>query len=93
MIMSDAFQQYIDDHTKSYEIVFILTFFFGPLGLFYSSWLAALILCVIAVASAVTGSLNIVTIVILCWPLAIFIGLVSVGKYNEKVIAAAPQDD
>ncbi len=90
--MSDAYQQYIDDHTKSYGIAFILTFFFGPLGLFYSSWLSALILCVITVASALTGALNITTIVVMCWPLSIFISLVSVGKYNEKIIAAAPQD-
>ena len=83
--MSDEFQKYIDDHTKSYETGFILTFFFGPLGLFYSSWLAALILCVIAIACAVSGALNIVSIVVLCWPLAIFIGFVAVGKHNEKV--------
>ena len=89
--MSDEFQKYIDDHTKSYETGFILTFFFGPLGLFYSSWLAALILCVIAIACAVSGALNIVSIVVLCWPLAIFIGLVAVGKHNEKVKAAASQ--
>ena len=87
--MNDAVQAYIDAHTKSQEIGFLLTFFFGPLGLFYSNWLSALILCTIAVTCAVTGTLNIVTIVIFCWPVAIFISLVSVGKHNEKVKAAA----
>lgn len=89
--MSDTVQKYIDNHSKSQEIGFLLTFFFGPLGLFYSSWLTALILCVIAVTCAITGVLNIVTIVVLCWPLTIFIGLISVGKHNEKVKTTASQ--
>ena len=83
--MSEAIQKNIDAHSKSQEIGFLLTFFFGPLGLFYSSWLTALILCVIAVACALSSALNIVTIVVLCWPLAIFISLVAVGKHNENI--------
>ena len=89
--MSDAVQNYINTHSKSQEIGFLLTLFFGPLGLFYSSWVAALILCVIAVTCAATGTLNIVVIVVLCWPLAIFIGFIAVGKHNEKVKATASQ--
>ncbi len=83
--MSEAIQKDIEARSKSQEIGFILTFFFGPLGLLYSSWLAALILCVIAVSSAITGALNIVTIVLLCWPLSIFISFVAVGKHNENI--------
>ena len=89
--MSDAIQEYIVAHSKSYEIGFILTLFFGPLGLFYCSWLTALILCVIAVACMVSGALNIVSIIVFCWPLSIFIGLVAVGKHNEKVKNTASQ--
>lgn len=89
--MSDAIQKYIDAHSKSQEIGFILTFFFGPLGLLYGSWFAALILCVIAVACMASGALNIVSIVLFCWPLAIFIGFVAVGKHNEKVKNTASQ--
>lgn len=92
MDMSDVSQKYIGKHTRSYEIAFILTFFFGPLGLFYCNWLAAVILCVVAIAGAVTGAINIITIIVLCWPLAIIIGLVSVGKHNEKIRNATSQN-
>ena len=86
--MSDTVQKRNDTHLKSQEIVFVLTFFFGPLGLFYSSWLAAMILCVIAVVIVASGG-SIISSIILCWPLAILIGLVTVGKHNEKVKDAA----
>lgn len=89
--MSDAVQKHIDTHSKSQEIGFVLTCFFGPLGLFYSSWLAALAICVIAVACVATGALSIISIVVLCWPLAIFFSFVAVGKHNEKVKATASQ--
>jgi hypothetical protein len=90
--MSETIQKDIDAYSKSQGIGFIATFFFGPLGLFYSSWLAALILCVIAVSSIVTGALNIVTIILLCWPLSIIISFVSVGKHNEKIKSTTSQN-
>ena len=49
--MNDAVEQYVKTHSKSQAVGFILTLLFGPLGLFYSSWVAGLILCVIAVAT------------------------------------------
>ncbi|SEF95632.1 hypothetical protein [Marinobacterium lutimaris] len=82
--MNEAVQRYIDTHSKSQGLGFVLTFLFGRLGLFYSSWVAALILCVIAIASvaSIIGP-------IICWVLAIFIGFAAVSKHNEKVKAAA----
>ena len=82
--MSDAVQRYIDTHSKSQGLGFILTLLFGPLGLFYSSWVAALILCVIAIVSvaSIIGP-------IVCWILAIPIGYAAVSKHNEKVKAVA----
>ncbi len=58
--MNDTVQVYIDTHSKSQVAGFLFTLFLGPLGLFYSSWVAALILCVIAMISAATiiGPLN-----------------------------------
>lgn len=82
--MSDAVQQYIDTHLKSQVLGFVLTLLLGPLGLFYSSWVAALILCVIAIASfySIIGP-------IICWILAILISFSAVSKHNEKVKATA----
>ncbi|MEW8403479.1 MAG: hypothetical protein AB2689_21700 [Candidatus Thiodiazotropha taylori] len=82
--MNDAVQQYIDTHSKSQGLGFVLTLLFGPLGLFYSSWVAALILCVIAIASAAS-----IIGPVICWILAIIIGFAAVSKHNEKVKAAA----
>jgi len=82
--MSDAVQRYIDTHVKSQWLGFFLTLILGPLGLFYSSWVAALILCVIAIFSAVS-----IIGPIICWILAIIISFATVSKHNEKVKAAA----
>lgn len=82
--MNEAVQRYIDTHSKSQGLGFILTLILGPLGLFYSSWVAALILCVIAIASAAT-----IIGPIICWLLAILISFAAVSKHNEKVKAAA----
>ncbi|MGM0785635.1 MAG: hypothetical protein ACQEUM_16130 [Pseudomonadota bacterium] len=82
--MNDAVERYVETHSKSQFLGFFLTLIFGPLGLFYSSWVAALILCVIAVLSA--GS---IIGPIICWLLAILISFFAVSKHNDKVKAAA----
>lgn len=82
--MNEAVQKYIDTHSKSQGLGFVLTLLFGPLGLFYSSWVAALILCVIAIASAAS-----VIGPIICWIFSILIVFAAVSKHNEKVKAAA----
>lgn len=82
--MSDAIQRYIDTHSKSQVLGFILTLILGPLGLFYGSWVAALILCVIAITTAST-----IMVPIICWILAILISFATVRKHNKKVKAAA----
>lgn len=82
--MSDAVQRYIETHSKSQILGFILTLLLGPLGLFYSSWVAALILSVIAISSAVS-----IIGPVLCWLLAILISFFAVSKHNDKVKAAA----
>ncbi len=82
--MNDAVQGYINAHSKSHGVGFLLTLLFGPLGLFYSSWVAALILCVIALASATT-----IVGPVICWLLAMMLGPFGVGKHNDKVRSAA----
>jgi hypothetical protein len=83
-VMSESVNTYIDAHSKSQLTGFFLTLILGPLGLFYSSWVAALILCVIVVASAAS-----IIGPVICWVLAILISFVTVSSHNEKVEATA----
>ena len=80
----DAVAAYISTHSKSQLAGFLLTLLLGPLGLFYSSWVAALILCVIAFSSAAT-----VIGPVICWVLSILISFFAVSSHNDKVVAAA----
>ena len=82
--MSDKLDNYISAHSKSQLAGFLLTLFLGPLGLFYSSWVSALILCVIAIASAAS-----IIGPVVCWLLAIIISFFSVNKHNDRVRATA----
>lgn len=77
-------QTYIATHSKSQLAGIFLTLFLGPLGLFYASWVAALVLCGIAVVSAAT-----IIIPILCWPIAVVLSIAMVADHNDKVKAAA----
>lgn len=90
--MNNTAQSHIQVHQKSQLIGLLLTFLFGPFGLFYSSWLFSIVLIVIAMFVAITGTLNIVTIVVLCWPSAIILGAIAVDKYNKQSIAKVCQD-
>lgn len=82
--MNNAVDVYIDTHSKSLLGGFFLALILGPLGSFYSSWVAALILCVIAIASAAS-----IIGPVICWLLAIIISFPSISSYNEKVKATA----
>ncbi|MGR5165213.1 hypothetical protein ACPV4X_25315 [Vibrio owensii] len=65
---------------KSRLTSFLLTLFFGPLGLFYSSVAGALVLVIVAVATA--GS---VIGPVVCWVLAIAIGDHCTHKHNKNI--------
>ncbi|PQJ84443.1 hypothetical protein BTO22_12970 [Aliivibrio sifiae] len=65
---------------KSRLVSFLLTLFFGPLGLFYSSIAAALVLCIIAFMSAST-----IIGPIICWVLAMAIGDHCTYKHNKNI--------
>ena len=88
VIVNDAVENYIKVHSKSQILGFVLTVLFGPLGLFYSSWVAALILCLIAIVSFST-----IFVPVICWLLAIVIGFLTVRRHNQKVKATAKLGD
>lgn len=75
---------------KSRTTSAILTFLFGPLGVFYSSAAGAIVLILVALVSAgtVIGPL-------LCWIAAIIWGDHTVRRHNESVdrLLNRPSDD
>ena len=70
---------------KSQLVSFLLTFFFGALGLLYSSVTASIIMIIVsllALASLATGSM---TFLFLVWIADIIIGVFMVNDNNEEV--------
>lgn len=65
---------------KSRLVSLLLTIFFGPLGLFYSSGSAGLVLCIIAFVSFAT-----VIGPVICWILAIAVGDHCTYKHNKNI--------
>ncbi|ODC05246.1 hypothetical protein BFW38_06360 [Terasakiispira papahanaumokuakeensis] len=65
---------------KSRTTSFVLTFLFGPLGLLYASWPAAIILGVIAFVTAVT-----LVGPAICWVLGMIIGDSATRKHNRGI--------
>jgi hypothetical protein len=82
--MSNKIEEYVEVHSKGYTTGFLLTLFFGPLGLLYTGWVAAIILCVTAIATAAS-----VIGPVICWVLAIVISFSSVNSFNRKVRVTA----
>ena len=82
--MTEATEAYIQSHSKSQTAGIILTLLFGPLGLFYSNWVAALILTVLAVVGSAT-----IIIPILIWILSVVLTYPFVAKHNDKTKTTA----
>lgn len=82
--MNNAIDKYVKAHSKSHFINAILTVVLGPLGLLYTNWVAAIILGLIAFVT-----LSSILVPLVCWLLAIIIGVFSVIKHNRKVLASA----
>ncbi len=82
--MNDKLKTYIEAHKKSKTVGFILALIFGPLGLFYASWVAGLILSVVALFTLVT-----ILVPIACWIVSMALSFYFVSRYNDKVIATA----
>lgn len=63
---------------KSYLIQLLLNIIFGPLGLFYSSKVTALILSIICIVTLPAFGLGF----FLCWPASVFLGYMFVKEHN-----------
>ena len=69
---------------KSVGIAIILTFLFGPLGMFYSTITGAIVMMVI---SAVVGVLTVGFGLLLTWPVCIIWGAIAASSHNKKLMA------
>lgn len=67
---------------KSQFTGFLLTLFFGPLGLFYSSMPATL---GFVIASLAFGAVTMGFAIFLIWPISIIVGFFTVSNHNSKI--------
>jgi uncharacterized membrane protein (DUF485 family) len=81
----NALENYIKVNQKKKVTGALLAFFFGPLGLLYSNWVAAVLLTVLAFGLAITipGSQ------LLVWIVAFIYSFFAVDKFNNKLKAKA----
>lgn len=80
--MSQAKFAYVTAHSKSQIVGLLLTLVFGPVGLIYSNWAAAVLLTVLAVPLFPLGLL-------LIWPISMVVGLFTVRFHNARVMGTA----
>ena len=69
--------------SKSMAVGILLTIFFGPLGLFYSSVIGAIIMLIVSIPLAiVTAGLGFILII----PVCVIIAAVSINNHNSKLV-------
>ncbi|WPL22232.1 Heat shock protein 70 [Thiorhodovibrio frisius] len=77
---AQAIIDYIEAHSKSQALGFVLTLLLGPFGLLYSGWAAAVIMILIFLVSLAAGA-----IAVIVWFLAIPVSFGVIGSHNKKV--------
>ncbi len=82
--MGSNIDKYVSAHSKSQLGGLVITILLGPLGLFYASKGAAIVLCVIAIISATS-----IIGPIICWVLSILVSVACIAEYNDKVKTTA----
>ena len=74
--------------TKSMGIAFILTFLFGPLGMFYSTVVGGIIMMIISIPVAI------ITLgfgLLITQPICIIWGMIAASIHNKKLLAGSAQ--
>ncbi|HXO17457.1 MAG TPA: hypothetical protein VN909_04750 [Candidatus Dormibacteraeota bacterium] len=69
---------------KSVGLALVLTFFFGPLGLFYSSVLGGVIMLV---ASLIAAGTTMGVGILVTWPICMVWGAIAASNYNSSLMA------
>jgi hypothetical protein len=73
---------------KNVGIAILLTFIFGPVGMFYSTIVGAVIMCVI---SLLVGIFTLGFGLIFTWPICIIWGAVSAHLHNKALMSGKKQ--
>ena len=82
--MSDGINKTIVvNASKSVGASLILTFLFGPLGMFYSTVIGALIMIVLYI---IVGIITLGLGLIVLHPIAMIWGAISVSNYNRRLL-------
>lgn len=72
---------------RSVAAALVLAIFFGPIGLFYSSFIGGVIMCVLAMAGVGTvAAMNSILPMVTVWLLSIVWAMISVRYYNSKLL-------
>lgn len=93
---------YVVQAPRSVGVAFVLTFFFGVFGMFYSTVTGAVIMLGVSVAatifgvifSAITmgfGTLIVIPLLVLIWPVSIVWGCLAASSHNERLRVQAAQ--
>jgi hypothetical protein len=81
-------QQIIVTSTKSVGISLLLTFFFGALGMLYSTiWGAIIMILVSIIVATVTLGMGL----FLVWPICMIWGAIAAASYNKKLLSQLSQ--
>jgi hypothetical protein len=70
--------------TKSMGISILLTILFGPLGMFYSTIVGAIVMLVL---SAIVGILTVGLGLIVTWPICVIWAAIATSNYNKNLLA------
>lgn len=86
MSQEPAKQVIIVASQKSVGIAILLTVFFGPLGMLYSTVTGAIVMIIVnLLAIFLTAGLGL----IITWPICIIWGAVAASSHNKKLLAGA----
>jgi uncharacterized membrane protein YdbT with pleckstrin-like domain len=69
--------------TKSVALSFILAFFFGPLGMLYSTVAGGLIMLMVSI---LVGCLTLGSGLLITWPICIIWAMVAASSYNQNLL-------
>jgi zinc-ribbon domain len=84
VVMSNNAAPVIVVSQKSVGIALLLTFLFGPLGMFYSTVSGAVIMLIVSIALAfITAGLS----VFITWPICIIWGAVAASSHNKAIVS------
>lgn len=76
----------ITKSTKSVGLALLLTFFLGPLGMFYSTITGAIVMGILTIlAGVLTAGFGF----LLTWPICVIWAAMAASSYNKRLLASA----